>query len=110
MSITILDVARARGVEEIDGKISGGEFQRVGLSILGGCGNCHATLGAYNAYPTTTGFWGCRECTEGAEITFATTEEFEAWSKEQDAREEARIQAEEDLSRMYALENDFDDE
>jgi len=33
-----------------------------GVDILGGCQGCHATLGCYNAYPSTSGYWRCADC------------------------------------------------
>lgn len=77
--ITILDVALASGVEEVDGTISAGEFARVGLSILGGCQTCGATLGAYNGYPSTSGFWQCAE--DIGDSGFSTVEEFVAFDE-----------------------------
>jgi hypothetical protein len=78
MSITILDVAKARGVkEDANGAISGAEFERVGLPFLGGCQHCGESLAAYNMYPTKTGFVACEVHAEG--IGFSTIEEFEAF-------------------------------
>lgn len=59
MPITILDLARHRGAQEIDGSISGGEFDKVGLPMLGGCEVCGATVAAYNAAPSKTGYLRC---------------------------------------------------
>tara|TARA_Y100000034_G_scaffold83726_1_gene100247 strand:- start:190 stop:477 length:288 start_codon:yes stop_codon:yes gene_type:complete len=62
--ITIMDIAKAEGAQEDErGGISGGEFERLGLPILAGCQGCGATLGAYNAYPTRSGYVGCADCT-----------------------------------------------
>ena len=33
-----------------------------GVDILGGCQRCAATLAAYNAYPSTSGYWRCADC------------------------------------------------
>ena len=33
-----------------------------GVDILGGCQSCHATIAAYNAYPSTSGYWRCADC------------------------------------------------
>jgi hypothetical protein len=81
MAITILDVAIARGVKEVDGRISGEEFDRVGLPLLGGC-MCGTTVGCYNAFPTRTGYLGCEDCVGGQ--GFETVEEFEAFCQEED--------------------------
>ena len=45
-----------------------------GVDILGGCQGCQATIAAYNAYPSTSGYWRCANCigTEG----FATVADF----------------------------------
>ena len=34
----------------------------LGVDILGGCQGCHATIAAYNAYPSTSGYWRCADC------------------------------------------------
>lgn len=74
--ITILDVAQARGAKpEPDGTLTGAEFERVGLAILGGCQVCGASVAAYNAYPSCTGFWRCEDCV--GDTGFDTVEEFE---------------------------------
>lgn len=73
--VTILDVAKARGVEVVDGMINASEFARVGLSVLGGCEVCGAALSAADAYPSRSGYWRCRECLRGT--GFATVEEVE---------------------------------
>jgi len=78
--ITILDVAIARGAKaDTEGYIDGEEFARVGLSIIGGCAWCGATIAAYNALPTKLRYWGCVDCAshQGFE-TVAEFEEFEA--------------------------------
>ena len=47
-----------------------------GVDILGGCQGCHATIAAYNAYPSTTGYWRCADCI--GEDGFATVADFTA--------------------------------
>lgn len=84
--VTVLDVALARGAHEVDGTINGAEFERVGLPIFGGCQGCGATIAAYNAYPSRTGYLRCRQCI--GELGFATAEAFEAYERAQDAPEE----------------------
>ena len=75
-SITILDVAKARGVEvDPDGRINMGAFWNVGLDMMGGCEVCEASIAAYNAYPSKSGYWRCRNCIE--DVGFDTVEEFE---------------------------------
>lgn len=62
MPITILELARFRGAKEgPDGTINGAEFIKVGLPILGGCCVCEATIAAYNACPSKSGFLKCRD-------------------------------------------------
>ena len=62
--ITIVDVAIADGANvDPDGGINGGEFERLGLPMVAGCQGCGETLGAYNAYPTRSGYVGCADCT-----------------------------------------------
>jgi len=62
MAVTILELAEHRGARRVDDRINGGEFYRVGVDIMGGCSGCHATLAAYNAYPSKRGFWMCADC------------------------------------------------
>lgn len=59
-AITILDLAIFRGAKENeDGSMSLGEIERVGLPGMGGCGNCGATVAAYNSCPSTRGIILC---------------------------------------------------
>jgi hypothetical protein len=79
--VSILDVALYRGVEEgEDGAIDGGEFDRVGLAIFGGCANCGATIGPWNAYPSIRGTWRCGECI--GDLGFKSEADFEKWVEE----------------------------
>lgn len=80
MPVTILDVAKARGAQEHEGVINGGELDRVKLAIMGGCETCGESLAAYNGYPSKSGFWRCYECL--GDLGFETTCEFEAWEPE----------------------------
>jgi hypothetical protein len=83
--VSILDVAKARGVKESEtGGISLGEFERVGLPLFCGC-SCTASLAAYNAYPTTAGHTMCEGCVKGSEKGFLSVEAFEAWCVYTDA-------------------------
>ena len=63
MPITVYDLAKHLGAKE-DGRgaMSGAEFARVGLPILGGCEVCGSTVSAANAYPSRTGFLRCEAC------------------------------------------------
>lgn len=76
-NITILDVATARGAKEIDGNITAGEFDRLGLPFFCGCQGCGASLAPYNAFPSTTGFTQCRDCID--DIGFPDVAAFEAF-------------------------------
>lgn len=59
-AVTILELAKHRGAQEQDGGgISGAEFERVGLPIMGGCEVCGATVAAYNACPAKSGYLRC---------------------------------------------------
>lgn len=41
---------------------TGADFEEARLPIFGGCERCQATVGAYNAYPTKTGYLRCVHC------------------------------------------------
>lgn len=61
--ITILDLALHLGAKaEEDGAIPASEIQRVGLPFMGGCLHCQATIAAYNAYPSKSGYLKCADC------------------------------------------------
>lgn len=77
--VSVLDVALARGAHEVEGRINGGEFARLGLPMLSGCQHCGATLGPYNAYPTQTGYIQCADCLEGSDLGFISIAAFEAF-------------------------------
>lgn len=82
--ITILDVAIARGAKaDTENCISGAEFARVGLSIIGGCAWCGATIAAYNALPTKHRYWGCVDCVRDG-VGFDTVEDFETFQRDLD--------------------------
>ena len=90
MFITALQVAESRGmVPDSDNGYSGAAFAKVNVPMLGGCAGCHATIAAYNAYPTKTGFWMCDMCVQMSEQGFNTVEEYEAFEKrESEANED----------------------
>ncbi|MEE9383202.1 MAG: hypothetical protein V3V08_07295 [Nannocystaceae bacterium] len=76
--ITILDIARARGVQDDgNGAINMGEFERVGLPMLGGCQVCGACIAPYNAHPGRNGFL-IGSCCAAPEDTYPTVAAFEA--------------------------------
>ena len=47
-----------------------------GVDILGGCQGCQATIAAYTAYPSTSGYWRCADCI--GEDGYATVADFTA--------------------------------
>jgi hypothetical protein len=59
MPITIHQLAEHRLGKT--GDLTGQDYLDAGLSILGGCQVCHATLAGYNAYPAKTGYWRCSD-------------------------------------------------
>lgn len=60
--ITVLELALYRGAQpNEDGSISGSEIERVGLPFLGGCELCGASIAAYNAAPSKSGYLRCAE-------------------------------------------------
>ena len=78
-ALTILDIALAKGAaQDAQGRISGGEFDRLGLLMMSGCQRCGATLGPYGAYPSRTGLIQCGECIAD-DMSFATVAEFDAF-------------------------------
>ena len=59
MPVTVLELATYRlGCEPR----TSADFASVGLAMFGGCGRCHATVTARNAYPSRSGFWRCEAC------------------------------------------------
>lgn len=81
-AVTAFDVAVARGAKaNEDGSISGAEFDRVGIPLLGGCQGCGESLGAFNGYPSTTGYWRCRGCL--GDRGFETVDAFARWLNDQ---------------------------
>jgi hypothetical protein len=74
MPITILDyVTSVVGQKDT---YTDDDFFRNGVGILGGCQLCAATIVAYNAYPSTSGYWRCADCI--GEDGFATVADFKA--------------------------------
>jgi hypothetical protein len=73
MPITILDYVKSVAGEK--DFYPAEDFYRAGVNIAGGCERCTAIIAAYNAYPSTSGYWRCADCigTSG----FTTLEEFQ---------------------------------
>jgi hypothetical protein len=42
--------------------MNGADYQEAGLPIMGGCEHCGASIAAYNAYPSTSGYLRCADC------------------------------------------------
>ena len=82
--ITICDVAIAWGAKaDPNAGINGAEFARLGLPMLGGCYVCEASIAAFNASPTKTGYLACtKTCTE-EDTGFRTVQEFNEFIKQQ---------------------------
>ena len=60
MAITILDYVKSVvGDKDL---YTAEDCLASGVDILGGCQGCHATIAAYNAYPSTSGYWRCADC------------------------------------------------
>ncbi len=38
------------------------DFFEAKLAMIGGCRGCGATIAAYNAYPSRSGYWACADC------------------------------------------------
>lgn len=63
MAITIYELAEHRLGEnrESTESLNGGEICSVGLPFWGGCEVCGASIAAYNAYPSKSGYLRCSE-------------------------------------------------
>jgi hypothetical protein len=74
MPITILDYVKS--VVGDKPVYDGEDFLTAGVSIIGGCQSCAATIAAYNAYPSASGYWRCADCI--GDNGFATVADFKA--------------------------------
>jgi hypothetical protein len=54
--VTVLELAEHRLGRR---PVTGSDFDEAGLPIIGTCEACAATIAAYNACPTTTGYLRC---------------------------------------------------
>lgn len=54
--VTILEVAKHRLGRDPE---TGADFAEAGFQILGGCAVCGASIAAYNACPSRSGYWKC---------------------------------------------------
>jgi hypothetical protein len=41
---------------------NGADYEQAGLPMMGGCEHCGASIAAYNAYPSTSGYLRCADC------------------------------------------------
>lgn len=75
MSVTVyaLCIYRLRLPEATD-KLTGGDFLRAELPIMGGCENCGATVSAGNSCPSRTGNIRCLNGCIG-DLGYATVQE-----------------------------------
>jgi hypothetical protein len=74
MPITILDYVKY--VVGDKDTYSAEDCLTAGVDIMGGCQGCHAVIGCYNAYPSTSGYWRCADCI--GDDGFATVADFTA--------------------------------
>lgn len=63
MPITVSELADHRLGRRAE---HGGDFEEAGLPIMGGCVGCGASVAAYNAFPSRSGYLACRDCVGGA--------------------------------------------
>jgi hypothetical protein len=68
--ITICDLADFRLGHKAE---NGQDFYDANLNIMGGCQVCHASIAAYNAFPSKTGYWRCKDCI--GDLGFHTAQE-----------------------------------
>lgn len=59
MPVTIMQLAEYRIGREAT---TGSDYAEACLPIMGGCEHCGATIAAYNAYPSKSGYLRCRNC------------------------------------------------
>ena len=41
---------------------NGADYEELGLPMMGGCADCHASIAAFNSYPSKTGYLMCKDC------------------------------------------------
>jgi hypothetical protein len=82
--LTIYDIAKSLGAKEIDGSINGGEFERLGLPMMGGCSGCGATIAAYNAHAGLDGYL-IGSCCASEDQVFTSVEAFSEWHQADDS-------------------------
>jgi hypothetical protein len=78
MPITILDYVKS--VVGQKDSYSAEDFHSNGVDMLGGCERCHATIAAYNACPSKSGYWRCTDCV--GDDGFTSVEEFLNFEKQ----------------------------
>lgn len=87
-SITVLDVAIYMGADH--NSLTIGEFDRLGLPMVGGCQVCGATIAAYNASPSQSGYLKCANSCIG-DSGFPTVKAYLTWEAYQQALNEAAV-------------------
>ena len=100
--VTILALAKYRlGLGREVSSLSGADFTRASLPIMGGCQRCEATIAAYNACPSKTGYLMCADSCIG-DLGYATVQEAnEALFGESEAELSMPVVADEDIKAMY---------
>jgi hypothetical protein len=61
MPLTILDIAKAKGLKEDDRGISMSAVEDLGLPFMGGCQVCKASISCDHAYPSRSGYLRCKD-------------------------------------------------
>ncbi len=92
-SITLLDVALARGLRETQGGSAGysqAEVEACCVPFMGGCQSCHATVACYDACPSRTGYVMCASGCIG-NLGFPSVEAYDAWAAYDAAMAEALV-------------------
>ena len=103
--LTILDIATAKLGRPAR---TGADFAEAGFAIMGGCAGCEASIAAYNAYPSTSGYWRCADCI--GDDGFRTLAGFDGWIAEEAARDAAdRIPETMPRPCSYLLDDDWRD-
>ena len=84
LPITVLDVAYERTGKDRSESLTGYDFEKHNLPMMGGCQACGATVAAYNSCPSQTGYLMClRSCIE--DQGFKTVADFDQWDADRQA-------------------------
>lgn len=86
--LTVLDVAfDLNPALREKPSVNGEDLGRLGLSLLGGCYSCGASMAAYNAHLGRNGFWRCSDCSD-EDNAFTTPAEFYQFTLKNECRAE----------------------